>query len=1280
MASMLVVVYIIQLILHHISPSGGSSHWVVTEDGRIQAQLDTVFNMKRPYDLVAFMRQEERSGMLEKLKDELLSRKDEIDKNEDRDTGLEQRFYKTDPDCLMAVKPLPEFDLYISTVLPLENKGIRPEDHIDMKKKLESPLKPPNCELIGELPFSMDAFEHLEGMKDRLSLTGTPELGLKNAITYHDSVDEYGHRVQEALQANTTSWVLYNMAAFFWRIKGDPYLTIECLRRALHYSPRMHKDVALISLANVLHRARYSNEAAIVVHAALDVSKELNVNHFTLGNIYAVMAEYNKSVICFENTLKIQPDFKAAAERKYAVLCHAKLEAALEAQHRSLQKTLNDLKDYQRKHDFWQQQNEKLLAEQVPANIKINQHVAHESLRMQQANVEIGEFCQMVDRDGRQVLMCTWGKKSMEDEMDFTVFGDFEHGDLIDINKREEEDEDESPIIDYSKPVRAPLYTNEKKLEAPKYNNPDSDWPTKDECDTYVQKVPDPRNLSAIYLSPENKGFEVKALLTEAQNLQQEDEHPLPWYPPVCVPLMDVPEGQKKTYDHIKSVTYDERTRIPLKLNDPSMLPILLSHVNDGIAIEEIGQRLLTALKQKIGPGWVLYNLAGLYWRIIGNNYQGVECIRRSLYLVPEEYKDVPLVNLANILYRWGRFEDAVTVMRDALAVNDLEPESHYFYANLLWATKNYTGAVKHYEKSLDILPESQDTFNNLRAIRCYLKFHHAAQSAVAAKQSKNQGCPSRNKGGGATGNQETESRVICKNENGEEKCVIETRSRTKSGECNGHCTQTCTVTPIKFDSCTGQDGPLAGGCSQRGPSQPFPNSGDEPPLGGEYPLRLDEVSEHYLSKSLCEGEECNHLKVQHGGQRYHIKLEIENGILHQKLIFSQSIEEMYVELHECVIFNDGTKSPGCSRPEYKNYLHNIITNKLDYEQVELILMEHLNAQNDPKQQTKCSGSKSQSCSCSQTLDVKPPKGPVVEKIEKVTLTWESEESNPNEPDVSDGKEVETVPVEQLPDSELPDTTHHIGRRYHIAMPSVEECQSMPKVDFTEFTSTFLCVSAKGIDLRKHIDFETVIKRNLEEPVCITDFHSALELDMLPGVRNKKHLHYHPETVLKEVLQKLGGGGDKQPVEVIGTRIAQALRKNMTSWVLASTAALYWRVEGDASRSIDCLRLALTTAPPDVQDTALISVANILHRSGYLNDAIVATNMALDVPVKLVVSHFTMANLYAAKGQWDKATMFYESTLGLQSSFTAAKQRLKRIKCRFVMQRPENQSGKITRP
>lgn len=76
---------------------------------------------------------------------------------------------------------------------------------------------------------------------------------------------------------------------------------------------------------------------------------------------------------------------------------------------------------------------------------------------------------------------------------------------------------------------------------------------------------------------------------------------------------------------------------------------------------------------QKIGPGWVLYNLAGLYWRIIGNNYHGIECIRRSLHLVPAEYKDVPLTNLANILFKWGRYEDAVKVMQDAIMIGELE-------------------------------------------------------------------------------------------------------------------------------------------------------------------------------------------------------------------------------------------------------------------------------------------------------------------------------------------------------------------------------------------------------------------------------------------------------------------------------------------------------------------------------------------------------------------------------------------------------------------------------
>ena len=38
-----------------------------------------------------------------------------------------------------------------------------------------------------------------QGLKDRRNLSGTPELGLKNAITHRENVDDYGHLVYEAL-------------------------------------------------------------------------------------------------------------------------------------------------------------------------------------------------------------------------------------------------------------------------------------------------------------------------------------------------------------------------------------------------------------------------------------------------------------------------------------------------------------------------------------------------------------------------------------------------------------------------------------------------------------------------------------------------------------------------------------------------------------------------------------------------------------------------------------------------------------------------------------------------------------------------------------------------------------------------------------------------------------------------------------------------------------------------------------------------------------------------
>ena len=68
-----------------------------------------------------------------------------------------------------------------------------------------------------------------------------------------------------------------------------------------------------------------------------------------------------------------------------------------------------------------------------------------------------------------------------------------------------------------------------------------------------------------------------------------------------------------------------------------------------------------------------MYNLAGLYWRVVGNNYHGIECLRRSLHFVPADYLDVPLVNMANILYKWNKIDDALNLTKQALVFSPYE-------------------------------------------------------------------------------------------------------------------------------------------------------------------------------------------------------------------------------------------------------------------------------------------------------------------------------------------------------------------------------------------------------------------------------------------------------------------------------------------------------------------------------------------------------------------------------------------------------------------------------
>ena len=88
-------------------------------------------------------------------------------------------------------------------------------------------------------------------------------------------------------------------------------------------------------------------------------------------------------------------------------------------------------------------------------------------------------------------------------------------------------------------------------------------------------------------------------------------------------------------------------------------------------------------MDRNIEPKWVINVLAGTYWRIFGHPQNGIHCFRWALSTVPHEFEDVVLTNLAGLLYKTGAIDEAITLMKDSLAINNKDPDSNFFMGNL---------------------------------------------------------------------------------------------------------------------------------------------------------------------------------------------------------------------------------------------------------------------------------------------------------------------------------------------------------------------------------------------------------------------------------------------------------------------------------------------------------------------------------------------------------------------------------------------------------------------
>ncbi|XP_055279842.1 tetratricopeptide repeat protein 17 isoform X2 [Moschus berezovskii] len=1098
-----------------------TTHWVVTEDGKIQQQVDSPMNLKHPHDLVILMRQETTVNYLKELEKQLVAQKIHIEENEDRDTGLEQRHNKEDPDCIKAKVPLGDLDLYDGTYITLESKDISPEDYIDTESPVPPDPEQPDCTKILELPYSIHAFQHLRGVQERVNLSA-PLLPKEDPIfTYLSkrlgrSIDDIGHLIHEGLQKNSSSWVLYNMASFYWRIKNEPYQVVECAMRALHFSSRHNKDIALVNLANVLHRAHFSADAAVVVHAALDDS-DFFTSYYTLGNIYAMLGEYNHSVLCYDHALQAKPGFEQAIKRKHAVLCQQKLEQKLEAQHRSLQRTLNELKEYQKQHDHYLRQQEILEKHKLIQEEQILRNIIHETQMAKEAQLGNHQICRLVNQ--QHSLHCQWDQPvryhrgDIFENVDYVQFGeDSSTSSMMSVNFDVQANQsDISDLVTSSPVAHSVLWIWGRDSDA--YRDKQHIlWPKRADCAESYPRVPVGGELPTYFLPPENKGLRIHELNSDDYSSEEEAQNP-----DCCT--ADIRKSETLSY-LVKEL--EVRMDLKAKMPDDHARKILLSRINNyTIPEEEIGSFLFHAINKPNAPVWLILNEAGLYWRAVGNSTYAIACLQRALNLAPVQYQDVPLVNLANLLIHYGLHLDATKLLLQALAINSSEPLTFLSLGNAYLALKNISGALEAFRQALKLTTKCPECENSLKLIRC-MQFYPFLYNITSS---------------------------VC--------------SGTVVEESNG--------------------------------SDEMENS-DETKMSEEILALVDEFQQAWPLEGFGGALEMKGRRLDLQGIRV-LKKGPQDGVARSSCYGDCRSEDD--EATEWITFQvKRVKKP----------------------------------KGDPK---KTSGKKVES---SQTENVHRNQGNL---------------------EITGPKVASPGPQGKKRDYQS------------LGWPSPDECLKLRWVELTAIVSTWLAVSSKNIDITEHIDFATPIQQPAMEPVCNGNLPTSMHtLDHLQGVSNRASLHYTGESQLTEVLQNLGKDQyPQQSLEQIGTRIAKVLEKNQTSWVLSSMAALYWRVKGQGKKAIDCLRQALHYAPHQMKDVPLISLANILHNAKLWNDAVIVATMAVEIAPHFAVNHFTLGNVYVAMEEFEKALVWYESTLKLQPEFVPAKNRIQTIQCHLMLKK-----------
>ncbi|KAI4480186.1 PREDICTED: uncharacterized protein LOC106783743 [Polistes canadensis] len=166
--------------------------------------------------------------------------------------------------------------------------------------------------------------------------------------------------------------------------------------------------------------------------------------------------------------------------------------------------------------------------------------------------------------------------------------------------------------------------------------------------------------------------------------------------------------------------------------------------------------------------------------------------------------------------------------------------------------------------------------------------------------------------------------------------------------------------------------------------------------------------------------------------------------------------------------------------------------------------------------------------------------------------------------------------------------------------------------------------------------------------------------DNLTGVANRNNHPLVPEPNVALMFKK--NNGKAIDVDLLERRLKKAKREKPKSVQLYNQIGNFWRIKGDAQRSIECFRRALAVSPHNAE--VLLNLARVLLVLRYLDDAnyLAMRSLALQPPDRNAWEQYlTLGQILSAYGHYQEAAVHLRHALELKPNLSDAAKALKEV-------------------